>query len=321
LNETTNGVLIRRFRRSDLQNILDLARLSFAKEFELTGLDPDRVKKMVDQVFGFAGRILLTFSKLFGKEPFEFFVAEADKRVVGAAMVNKRGRVGYISTVMVHPDYRRKGIARELLKSAVDYVRRKKMKRAVLHVTSANEAAKSLYTKLGFKKFEKIAYFVGNLDSSLQPAKAEGIQIRNCQKKDADAVYELIKSSEDPKHLEVFDFKKNDLKTSFLERAFRFFTENKIVATHNNRLVGYAQAVYTTANEAGQIANVQVCPEMRSKGIEEMLIHSAVNEIKKIGAKKVLVIVSLKRPEFIAAMGRLGFEKNSEIDGMVLELI
>lgn len=319
MNEIVDNVLVRDFRRSDLHDLLDVARLSFAQEFEVTGLDPDHAKKMVDQMFGIIGRIFLGFSKLFGKEPVKFLVTEVNNKVVGTTMVTKRGKVGYISTVMVHPTYRRKGIARKLMKNALDHIQKKKMKKAVLHVASTNVPAKSLYTKLGFKEFEKIAYLVGNVDSFSQHENVEGIRIRDFQKNDIDAVYELIKSSEDPKHLETFDFKKKDLKTPFVERVFHFSTENKIVALYDNSIIGYAQAIYTTPNEAGQIRNIQVRPEMRSKGIEEMLIYSGINEIRKIETKKVQGTASLKRPELIAAMKRLGFKKYLEMEGMVLE--
>jgi len=320
MNEVVNAVLIRDFRKSDLQNVLDLAQLCFAKEFELTGWDPEHVKKMVDQMFGIVGRTFLTLSRLFQMEPIKFFVAEVNQRVVGTTIIQRQGKVGYISTVMVHPNYRRKGIARKLMTNALEYIRKKRMKRAVLHVESTNAPAKRLYTELGFKEFEKIAHLAGKVDSSFKPVEVEGVQIRSFQKKDTDAAYELIRSSEDPKHLEIFDFKKKDLKTPFVNRVFRFFTENKIVALHDNGIVGYSQAIYTTPNETGQIANIQVCPELRSRGIEEMLIHSGMNEIRKIGTQKVLGIASLKRLELIEAMERLGFEKRFEVEAMVLEL-
>lgn len=321
MNELVDDVLVRDFRKSDLHDLLEVLGLSFAEELEVSGFDPDHAKKMVDQMFGIIGRIFLGFSKLFGKEPIKFLVAEVDKRLVGTTMVNKRGKVGYISAVMVHPTYRRRGIARKLMKNALDYIQKKKMKRAVLHVVSTNVPVKSLYIELGFREFEKIMYLVGNVDSFSPPENVEGVQIRSFQKNDTDAVYELVKSSEDPKHLETFNFKKNDLKTSFIQRIFHFSTENKIVALCDNRIVGYVQAIYTTPNEAGRIRNVQVKPQMRSKGIEEMLICSGIKEIRKVGTKKVQGTASLKRPELIAAMKRLGFEKYLEMEGMVRELL
>jgi ribosomal protein S18 acetylase RimI-like enzyme len=320
MKETVDDVLVRDFSKSDLDDLLEVLGLSFSEELEVSGFDPDRAKKMVDQMFGIIGRVFLGFSKLFGKEFVKFLVAEVDQRLVGTAMVNNRGKVGYISTVMVHPNYRRQGVARKLMKNALDYIQKKKMKKAVLHVVSKNVSAKNLYTELGFRKFEKTAHLVGSIDCFSQAENVEGARIRNFEKNDTDAVYALMKSSEDPKNLEIFDFKKEDLKTPFVQRMFHFSTESKIVALHDESVIGYAQAICTTPNEAGRIRNIQVCPEMRSMGIEEMLINAAVNEIRKVGTKKVTATASLKRPELIAAMKRMGFKKHLEMEGMVLEV-
>jgi len=206
------------------------------------------------------------------------------------------------------------------MKNALDYIQKKKMKRAVLHVVSTNVPAKNLYTELGFKEFEKTAHLAGEIDHLSHAENVEGVQIRNFEKNDTDAVYELMKSSEDPKHLEIFDFKKEDLKTPLVQRMFHFSTESTIVALHGNNVIGYAQTICTTPNEAGRVRNIQVCPEMRSKGIEEMLINAAINEIKKAGTKKVTATASLKRPELIAAMKQFGFKKHLEMEGMVLEV-
>ena len=321
MNRVADDFLIRDFRKSDLPEVLNIGRLSFPEDFELTGFDADRIKKMVNQIFGITGRIFLFMSKLFKKEPLKLLVAEVDSRVVGTTMITGQGEVGYISTVMVHPAYRRKRIAEKLMKNAINYIRKNKMKRAVLHVVSTNEPAKNMYTKLGFKEFEKIANIIGSTNSAFKPEIVEGIQTRNFQKKDKDAVYELIKSSEDLKHLEIYGLDEDELENSLINRLFHFFTDEKIVALHENRIVGYADAVYTTAREAGHIRDIQVCPEMRTKGIEEMLIYLGIEAIKKVGAQKVTGMISQTRSELIRAMERFGFKKHSELEGMVLEFI
>jgi len=320
MNRCADDISIRDFQKSDLEHVLELGRVCFAREFELAGLDIEHLKKKSEQIFGFAGRILLFLLQVFGKEPFKFFVAETNGNVIGTTMVSRQGKVGYISTVMVHPNYRGRGVAKRLLGKAVDYIRKSGMERAVLHVVSTNVPAKNLYTKLGFKEFEKIAYLVSDIDSLSQPENIEGIRIRSFQKGDIDAVYSLMKSSEDPKHLEIFDFKKDDLKVPFIARVFHLSGESRMVALCYNKVIGYVQATYTTANEAGRIKNIQVHPKMRGKGVEELLISSAINEIKKkIGVKKILGTASLKRPELIVAMERLGFKKHFELSGMFLE--
>lgn len=315
MNDVAEHVLIRDFRKSDLDDLLDVAGQSFAEEFEVTGFDPDHVREMVNRMFGIFGRIFLGILRLSGREPIKILVAEVDNRVVGTTMVNNRKKIGYIANVMTHPTYRRKGIATKLMKSAVNYIQKKKG-RAILHVISTNTPAKNLYTKLGFKKFENIAYLVGDIDSLLKPKNSKEIQIRPFRKGDTDEVYKLIKISEDPNHLRVFDFSMNDLKTPLLQRIFRFATEKKLVAIQDDRIVGYTQASYTTPKEAGRIRDIHVYPESRLSRIEEALINAAIDQIKQCGTKKILATVSTTRQELIETLIHLGLRKHLEMEGM-----
>jgi N-acetylglutamate synthase-like GNAT family acetyltransferase len=174
---------------------------------------------------------------------------------------------------------------------------------------------------LGFKEFEKMAYMVGDINTiSFRPEFTGQVHIRNFQRRDIDSVHELIKSSEDYEHLSVFGFKKKDLKSSFLARFLNIFNETKIVATCKDRVIGYVNVVHTKATEAGQISSICVHPEMRSIGVEELLICAGVNAVKSVGAKKVLASVSLRRQELISAMRRCGFKEKFVVDGMVLEI-
>jgi ribosomal protein S18 acetylase RimI-like enzyme len=319
MSKDKEGVLIRDFRKSDIEDLLEVAEKSFAEEFEISGFDPDHIRKMADKAFSFWGKILLGFLKLLGKEPFKLFVAEADGRVVGTTLVNIKGKIGYIAAVMVHPIYRRKGIATKLMESGLNYVQKKRLSRAILHVVSKNTPAKGLYHKLGFKKFENIVHLVANIDSLRKPQNVKGVLVRNFKKEDTEAVYDLIKRSEDPTHLEMFDFKKKDLEVPFIKRLVRFSADKKVIAVKDGRIIGYAEASCTTAEEAGRIRNVQVHPDMRSKGIEDMLIYAGVNHIKKVGTNKVMVTALSKRQRLIERMEQLGFTKSLEMEGMVLE--
>lgn len=96
MNKIVDDVLVRDFHKSDLHDLLDVDRLSFAEEFELTGFDLNRIKLTINQMFGISGRIFLGFSKLFGKEPGKFLVAEVNEKLIGTTMVAKRRKAGYI---------------------------------------------------------------------------------------------------------------------------------------------------------------------------------------------------------------------------------
>ena len=317
---TPNGkVLIRDLRKSDLSDLLGLLPMCFTKEFEISGFDPDLIADMVNRAFGRTGALVLGLLRLFGKEPGKFLVAEADGKIVGTTFVNNRGKSGYISSVMVNPDCRRKGIATTLMTSALNYIRRRKKARAVLHVDSTNDSAKSLYVKLGFKTFEHSTYFVRETNSTRAPRNASGVKIREFQKDDLDEVYNLIEASEDPNSLRIFDFKKKDLKTPFLQRVFGFAAQKKLVAVLDNRIVGYAEASYTTPKEAGRIGSIQVKSEDRSLGIEKLLIEAANDEIAEGGIRRIRLSAPTARQGLIETVKNLGFKEVLVMDAMVLE--
>jgi ribosomal protein S18 acetylase RimI-like enzyme len=298
---------------------MEVANLSFAEEFEVSGFDPNHIENIVDQIFGIPGRIFLWTSRMIGVEPFKLFVAEVSNRVVGTTLISREGKVAYVSTVMVHPDFRRQGTGRTLVQNALEYVQGKRMKRAILHVIPTNSPAKNLYVNLGFKDFERIVRFSVNTELMLPPQKSEGVKISSFKREHTLAVFDLVRASEDPRHLEVYDFRRSELGTTFFERIFHLSSKSRLVAVQNMHTIGYVEANYTTAQEAGQIANVQVLPEMRGKGIEEMLVYEAAEKIKRIGTEKIIGTVSSSRPELIAAMEKLGFKKCLELDGMFLE--
>jgi ribosomal protein S18 acetylase RimI-like enzyme len=320
LDATKDRVLMRDFRKSDLNDLLDLFPRCFAKEFEVTGFDPDHVRSMVNRAFGKTGRLFLGLSRLFGREPMRFLVAEVDSKVVGTTIVNSRGKVGYISSVMVHPDYRRKGIATRLLKDATAHILRKRMRRAVLHVDSTNTPAIDVYTKLGFRPFEHIAHLIGETDSLSALEDTDEIKTRPVQKDDFDEVYNLIRVSEDPNRLKIFDFSKDNLKTPFLQRLLHFSTQKKIVAIFDGKIVGYAETSYTTPKQAGSISSIHAIAQNRSGEVERVLVSAGIKEIRKGGTNRIRVTVSSVKQELIETLKSLGFRESLAMDGMFIEV-
>lgn len=315
-----DDVLIRDFRKSDLDDLLRLLPVSNAEEFKVTGFDPDHTRDLINRLYGWAGRFLLGLLRLFGKQPMKFLVAEADGKLVGTTIVDDRGKAGLISVVMVHPDYRRRGIATKLMTSALDYVRRGKMVRAVLGVMSTNTAAIDLYVRLGFKLFENAVYFVGEADSLRVSKDIDGVEVRPFRKGDLDEVYELVVASEDPVRLRINDFSRKNLRTPFLRRFFGFTTETKLVAVYDGRIVGYVEASYTTPNEVGRIGFIHVNAEGRLLGVEKMLVNAGRCEIEKAGVNRFRVVVPSTRQELMDAVKDLGFKEALTVDGMVKEL-
>lgn len=138
--------------RHDLSAVADLIELCFRDT-----LDPDgrrylqRMRSMASQP-----RLLrwAASSAEWSSIPFGGYVWEQDGLLVGNASLipyKVQGKRSYlIANVAVHPDFRRRGIARQLTLEAVRYARQRQAPSVWLHVRQENEAAQQLYHELGF---------------------------------------------------------------------------------------------------------------------------------------------------------------------------
>ncbi len=86
--------------------------------------------------------------------PLTGYIWEENGKIIGNASLvpfrNNKQRVYLIANVAVHPDHRRKGIARILTERAMQHAHEKKINNIWLHVRDDNPAAIDLYTQLGF---------------------------------------------------------------------------------------------------------------------------------------------------------------------------
>lgn len=82
-----------------------------------------------------------------------FFVAEdvETERALGYIGMHHILDEGAIANIVVHPGYRRKGVATRLLNEVIDYAKKHDIKRLTLEVRVSNAPAIALYKKLGFK--------------------------------------------------------------------------------------------------------------------------------------------------------------------------
>ncbi len=96
------------------------------------------------------------------------FVADIDGKVAGVAAIrpHRTGRAGHVANAsfIVHPSYRRLGIARALGEWALKYAKKQKYKAMQFNfVVSVNEVAVKLWKSLGFT-------IVGTLPEGFQHA-------------------------------------------------------------------------------------------------------------------------------------------------------
>lgn len=85
------------------------------------------------------------------------FVAETEGNIVGACMAGYDGHRGWLYAVAVDPDYRRKGIGKELVKNAIDSLRELGCVKINLQIRAGNKEVEHFYKTLGFKTEDRIS--------------------------------------------------------------------------------------------------------------------------------------------------------------------
>lgn len=80
------------------------------------------------------------------------FVAVCESEIVGAVMCGHDGRRGYLNHLGVSSEYRRKGIAKELLSRVESELIKAGIKKEALFVLCNNTSAQEFYEHIGWKE-------------------------------------------------------------------------------------------------------------------------------------------------------------------------
>jgi GNAT superfamily N-acetyltransferase len=141
--------------RTDLGPLADLIELAFADTMDSSGRAAVREMRSLSHL-GPGLSVLLGMNDLAQGVGLGFVWIE-DGRLVGNTSIYPANLPGgsswIIANVAVHPDYRGRGIARQLVQTSLDTIRRRSRSpkvTAVLQVEADNEVAFHLYERLGF---------------------------------------------------------------------------------------------------------------------------------------------------------------------------
>jgi len=120
-------VYFREIQSADLEEIMTIERASFTSPWSARF---------------FLEEIQVSYAKS--------VLAEMEGRIVGYIIYWQLPKEVDIHNLAVHPAYRRQGIGRSLLSSAIDSAKGQGSKRVTLEVRKSNQAAQQLYHTLGF---------------------------------------------------------------------------------------------------------------------------------------------------------------------------
>ena len=147
----------------DLHDLIVLSK-EFFREYEAHHEEFFQVDDLRDS------DIVEFFSRSIESEDGETFVAIAEDRIVGYITIVVRSQpsfyrvkqVGAISGLMIHKDYRRRGIASQLFDRAVAFFQEKGVKYFTLYTATTNQSALRFYEQHGMTPLQTI--MLGQID-------------------------------------------------------------------------------------------------------------------------------------------------------------
>jgi ribosomal protein S18 acetylase RimI-like enzyme len=111
-----------------------------------------RLWEMSDQIGLSKADSRYGIQKFLERNPGMSYVAIEDGKIIGAVLCGHDGRRGYIHHLMVHPDYRRKGLGRSLVGRCMYALTRIGIQKCHLFIYEDNDAGMKFWEQLGWEK-------------------------------------------------------------------------------------------------------------------------------------------------------------------------
>ncbi|TYB31905.1 MAG: GNAT family N-acetyltransferase [Candidatus Mcinerneyibacterium aminivorans] len=79
------------------------------------------------------------------------FAAFHDGKLIGSLLAGHDGRRGYLYHLAVNPDFRRKGIAKQLLEQSIEKLKKSGIKKTHIFIFKSNKEGKKFWKAVGWK--------------------------------------------------------------------------------------------------------------------------------------------------------------------------
>jgi ribosomal protein S18 acetylase RimI-like enzyme len=214
------------------------------------------------------------------RDAFDGYVWIEDGRVVGNVTLTRdeaERRVWTISNVAVHPDHRRRSIARSLMEATLDTVADRGGGLVVLQVKADNRAAYDLYTRLGFRLVDGVVTtrFAGRLTAPLPLA----ARARRLGDGEGGRLFELLRSARHADAERIRPLRLANYSRSLWRRLLdagedTLRQEQRVWLAVGSSDMEAAARVHTR-QEGGNTIDITIRPDRRGQ-VEEAIVHSAL---------------------------------------------
>ena len=300
---------IREFRHTDLDALINIAKVSFAEEYTASGQSPESFAHQVRMAT--RGRMIpLRLSSYLAGIQWKFFVAEVDGLVVGCGSYMGRETME-LANLMVHPQYRRRGIAQALLAKRLQHLREKGYPYVKTTVLATNEASLGNLRKQEFDIFDRFTVLEIPLPLQHQATDfSDNITSRPVQQSDITTFQELEQQISNPVWLQIQGSAASNYFPSFGERLMQKLSNAQRwvrVFIQDEQAIGYLSAT-TAGNQTKGTVFRPVIAQEHVEYLPHMLNEAAV-WLRQLGKETIRIGVPDKREQLMQELMNRGWVK------------
>ncbi len=298
---------LREFRRTDAPRFFALLKSEFAEEEAVTDTRREGYDAIIGRLFRWDVRTVLAVLRLFRRSPFHFYVIEDGGKVAALTQLSFTPRAGFLSAVVVAPEFRHRGYARSLLETARIATARRGRPYLALRVLESNGPARALYTSAGYTELDRAAILVQDPPRA-GPAAATAGAVRPYTREDARRLAEIANRRRSERMREVLPVRPKEIGgRSVVDRLFDAETGAWVVdrGAGAEAFVSASSSPATAAAHLGTpILSEEVGPELVGA-----LLDTAGRWLVARHPARVETSVSESDPRARAALAEVGYHE------------
>lgn len=290
----------RQARKRDFEGIKQIFELAFTEEYQRREVDIVRRIQKIESIYPIV-RLLSLFPNPY-QHVFTVHVAELDEQIAGMAQMSPRNDTQsrwHVDNIAVHPDFRGKGIAQQLLNDVFAYYSERGALRFTLEVDIENAPAIKLYEKLGFRRFSTLYY---HKLSPKQLGKYRDLDtvtvhpgLRERKPSDTEAVWELYQQSIPPYIRVVEDRSPGDFALTPMQQGTEWLKKSLkrsqaihwVVEDSHRQCLAASLDIYAQMRELPHVIQLTLHPAYSD--LAEPLLTFALNQLANVSINPVLI--------------------------------
>jgi len=311
----------------DLHPTTELIELAFGEALDPVSREALREMRALAWLFG-PLFWLLSAMRMPLADTFGGFVWMEKGRIAGNVTVHRRyseKKGWFVSNLAVHPEYRRRGIARGLVTAGVQMARQKRARRISLEVRADNFAARRLYQELGFTEVDSVSSLKLDPVVTPSPVALEGYTIEIVKPAQWKELLRLAEEALSPEAREMIPLSEEFLQPSLVRRLVSSIgdflngrTTMRLAASKQGEFAAVV-TLRTGGFLGAHLLTLMVHPAHRSK-VEEILLASALSVLETSRSRALKAEIHPSYPHARSMFEQYGFVEEATLDLLTLRL-